>query len=198
MRSFKRPVAAVLLTAAMLAVLAGEVASAVDFERIEIRLSGAAEVPTNPHGNRDRGKVTIFVPEDLFETRSETVSICFKFGRLTLTPGEPLPHAGHIHFGPAGEAGPVVLHIFGTGDGAPAPTSYPTAGSADRHRPRWFKRWSTTPTSTTSTFTMRLTQAESSGGSSRTISEPWRGRRTRVFGSGAWSRLLLDEGDAKG
>lgn len=99
--------------------------------RVHFKLSGAQEVPENVHGNRDRGSVTVFFPEEDEGDESETppgptAEICFKFGKLTLTAGEPLPFMGHIHNAPEGEAGPIVLHIFGSGDGAAAPTSYPT------------------------------------------------------------------------
>ncbi len=81
-----------------------------------VALSGANEVPINPHGNADRGSAQLRLNPGQEE-------ICFSFGALTLTPGEPLPFAGHIHEAPAGEAGPVEVTLFGRAD---APTSYPT------------------------------------------------------------------------
>ena len=90
-----------------------------------VALSGANEVPTNPHGNADRGSATLRLNPGQEE-------ICFSFGALTLSPGEPLPTAAHIHEAPAGEAGPVRVPLFGPVD---APTSYPTGTrcvSADR------------------------------------------------------------------
>ena len=88
-------------------------------------LSGANEVPRNPHGNADRGSVTLRLNPGQEE-------ICFSFGALTLSPGEALPTAAHIHEAPAGEAGPVVVPLFTSTN---APTRYPTGTrcvSADR------------------------------------------------------------------
>ncbi len=82
-------------------------------------LTGAEEVPTNPHGAADRGTATL-------RLNAGQQEVCFSFGELTLTPGEPLPFAGHIHRAPAGQAGDVVIGLFG-GAAGPAPTSYPTA-----------------------------------------------------------------------
>lgn len=81
-------------------------------------LTGAEEVPTNPHGAADRGTATLRLNPGQEE-------VCFSFGALTLTLGEPLPFAGHIHRAPAGQAGPIVIGLFG-GAAGPAPTSYPT------------------------------------------------------------------------
>jgi hypothetical protein len=80
-------------------------------------LSGAEEAPVNTHGNADRGSVELTLNQGQGE-------ICFSFGPLILTSGEPLPRAGHIHEAPVGVAGPIVVHLF---DQATAPTSYPTA-----------------------------------------------------------------------
>ena len=90
-----------------------------------IALSGANEVPTNAHGNDDRGSVVLTI-------NPGERTVCWRFGALTLTAGEALPHMAHIHRGPAGVAGPVVLTLFGMPlNAAPtttptAPTSYPT------------------------------------------------------------------------
>ncbi len=105
-------------------------------DKVHFKLSGAQEVPENVHGNKDRGAVTVFFQQEDEGDESEpspspseggtTTEICFKFGRLVLSPGEPLPFMGHIHNAREGVAGPIVLHIFGSGDGTTAPTSYPT------------------------------------------------------------------------
>jgi CHRD domain-containing protein len=120
-----------LLTAAIAASMIGApglagTAGASDGGRtFQIALSGANEVPTNVHGNADRGSVTL-----TFNLGQRTV--CWQFGELTLTAGEALPHIGHIHEAPAGVAGGVVLTLFGappnTGgvNTPPAPTAYPT------------------------------------------------------------------------
>lgn len=81
-------------------------------------LTGTEERPVNPHGAADRGTATLRLNPGQEE-------VCFSFGELTLTAGEPLPFAGHIHRAPAGEPGPVVIGLFGGAMG-PAPTSYPT------------------------------------------------------------------------
>ena len=88
-------------------------------------MSGANERPVNPHGNADRGTATL----RLNPVQEE---VCFSFGALTLTPGEPLPFASHIHVAPVGEPGPIVIGLFGPTN---APRSYPTEErcvSADR------------------------------------------------------------------
>ena len=94
----------------------------------DIALSGAEEVPANPHGNDDRGSVRLTV--NIGQRR-----VCWTFGALTLTAGEGLPFAGHIHPGARGAANPPVLTLFGApsneaagvADNTPsAPTAYPT------------------------------------------------------------------------
>jgi CHRD domain-containing protein len=101
-----------------------------------IALSGANEVsPPNPHGNDDRGSVVLTI-------NPGERTVCWRFGALTLTAGEALPHMGHIHRGPAGVAGPVVLTLFGMPPNAPptttptAPTSYPTGTVCVEKAPR--------------------------------------------------------------
>jgi hypothetical protein len=88
-----------------------------------LALSGANEfnaagAPINPHGDSDRGTAVI----TLNVGREE---VCWSFGPITLTTGDALPHVAHIHFGPAGVAGPVVVDLFG-GSAPAAPTAYPT------------------------------------------------------------------------
>jgi hypothetical protein len=89
-------------------------------KRFAIRLSGAAEVPENVHGDADHGSVVLTLHQAAEE-------ICWSFGELTLTAGETLPHMAHIHQAPVGEPGPIVVTLFGPPAGTtPAPTSYPT------------------------------------------------------------------------
>lgn len=80
----------------------------------EIALSGAEEVAgtpanpqpnSNPHGDADRGSVRLTLNQGQGE-------ICYEFGELTLTAGEPLPSAGHIHRAPEGVPGPVEVTLF--------------------------------------------------------------------------------------
>jgi hypothetical protein len=89
-----------------------------------LRLSGADEVPANPHGDADNGSVMLTI-------NAGQRTVCWQFGELTLTAGEALPFAAHIHEAPAGEAGPVVVPLFLPPDptmpGVPTPpTAYPT------------------------------------------------------------------------
>ena len=97
-----------------------------------LELSGAEEfnaagVPINPHGDADRGSVTLALNQG--EER-----VCWSFGPITMVAGEALPHAAHIHAAPAGLGGPVVIPLFGSGGTGPAPTSYPT-GTTCVHAP---------------------------------------------------------------
>jgi hypothetical protein len=99
----------------------------------QLDLSGAEEVPENPHGDDDRGSVRLTI--NLGQR-----TVCWRFGELMLVETQDLPFAGHIHEGPRGVAGDVVLTLFGAPsnelqppDGLgvadntpPAPTSYPT------------------------------------------------------------------------
>jgi len=80
----------------------------------------AAGVPINLHGDADRGSITLRLNPGQKE-------VCWSVAELTLTSGEALPHAAHIHLAPAGVAGPVVVDLFGGTAPVPAPTSYPTA-----------------------------------------------------------------------
>ncbi|HEX2053556.1 MAG TPA: CHRD domain-containing protein [Actinomycetota bacterium] len=125
------PLSLALTGVLCLSLAAGTAFAGIEQERVRIRLLGAEEVPTNVHGNRDRGSVTVFFEEeDESEDGAEgsTTEICFRFGRLTLTEGEALPTAGHIHLkNPGQPTGGIILHIFGSGDGVAPPVSYPTA-----------------------------------------------------------------------
>lgn len=85
---------------------------------LRVALSGAEEVPANPHGDADRG--TAWIKLDERQGR-----VCWRFGRLRLSAGESLPTAAHIHRAPRGQAGPVVVPLFGH-PGVAAPTRYPT------------------------------------------------------------------------
>lgn len=90
-----------------------------------LALSGANEfdaagVPINPHGDADHGSVVLTINPGQEE-------VCWSFGAITLTAGDALPVAAHIHIAPEGIAGPIVVDIFGGAAAAPAPTSYPTA-----------------------------------------------------------------------
>ena len=76
----------------------------------------AAGAPINPHGDADRGSITLRLNPGQEE-------VCWSVDELTLTSDEALPHAGHIHLAPAGVAGPVVVDLFHGN----APASYPTA-----------------------------------------------------------------------
>jgi CHRD domain-containing protein len=82
-------------------------------------LSGAEEFPVNPHGDADRGSFALTLNQGQGE-------VCWSFGALTLTAGEPLPFAAHIHEAPPGVAGDIVVPLFGAPTTPPAPTSYPT------------------------------------------------------------------------
>jgi CHRD domain len=89
-----------------------------------LALSGANEFdaagqPINPHGDADRGSAKLTINPGQEE-------VCWSFGAITLTAGEALPFAAHIHIAPEGIAGPIVVDIFGGAAAAPAPTSYPT------------------------------------------------------------------------
>lgn len=116
-----RVIGAAAMAAAGL-VLAGGTAAGDDGGRpFRLALSGAAEfgptgVPINPHGNADRGSIELRVNPGQEE-------VCWAVGAITMTAGESLPAAAHIHVAPAGIAGPVVIPLFG---GATAPTAYPT------------------------------------------------------------------------
>ncbi len=84
-------------------------------------MSGAEEfnrqgVASNPHGDADHGTVVLTLNQGQEE-------ICWQFGELTLTAGEGLPFAAHIHEAPRGRAGDIVVDLFGP---SAAPTAYPT------------------------------------------------------------------------
>jgi hypothetical protein len=90
-----------------------------------LRLSGADEVePVNLHGDADNGSVVLTI-------NPGQQTVCWQFGELTLTAGEALPFAAHIHEAPVGVAGPVVVPLFlppdpATPDVPTPPTAYPT------------------------------------------------------------------------
>jgi hypothetical protein len=89
-----------------------------------LAMSGANEfngagVPINVHGDADQGSITLRLNPGQEE-------VCWSVDALSLTAGEALPHVAHIHLAPAGDAGPVVIDLFGGNAPVPAPTSYPT------------------------------------------------------------------------
>ena len=91
----------------------------------QLALSGANEfnaagAPINPHGDADRGAITLRLNPGQRE-------VCWSVDELTLTAGDALPHVAHIHLAPGGVAGPVVIDLFGGNAPVAAPTSYPTA-----------------------------------------------------------------------
>lgn len=123
----KHVIGAGLVVAALLALLPVATVAAdggTGGRPFRLEMSGAEEFdaagnPINPHGDADRGVVSL----TLNQGRER---ICWTFGPITLTPGEALPHVAHIHEAPAGIAGPVRVNIFGTPDTQAAPTAYPT------------------------------------------------------------------------
>lgn len=92
----------------------------------KLALSGANEINAgaliNPHGNDDRGTMELRLNPGQEE-------VCWSVGAITLTGGDSLPTAAHIHQAPAGSAGGVVVNLFGGAAPVPAPTSYPTGTS---------------------------------------------------------------------
>lgn len=89
-----------------------------------LEMSGAQEfnaagVPINPHGAADSGSVELRFNPGLEE-------VCWTVGAITLTAGDTLPTAAHIHVAPAGFGGPIVLPLFGGAGNPPAPGTYPT------------------------------------------------------------------------
>lgn len=115
--------------------LAGTAGAADGGRPFRLEMSGAQEfnaggAPINPHGDADRGSITLRLNPGQEE-------VCWSIGALTMTAGEANPRAAHIHEGPAGVAGPVRVNLFGTPDTGPAPTTYPTGTTcvrADRAR----------------------------------------------------------------
>lgn len=86
-----------------------------------LELSGAKEfntagAPINAHGAADHGTGEIRINYGLGE-------VCYEFGAITMTAGEPLPKDAHIHRAPEGFGGPIVVPLFSA---ATAPTAYPT------------------------------------------------------------------------
>ena len=89
----------------------------------QLRMSGANEfnpqgAAINPHGDLDNGTVRLTLNQG-------QQRVCWTFGALTMTQGEPLPTVAHIHKAPAGVAGSVVVPLFGSA-AYPAPNAYPT------------------------------------------------------------------------
>lgn len=120
-KTIGRVAAAAVMTASAVTVLAPPASAAPDgVATYRLTLNGAHEVPENPHGARDRGDGTLTID-------ASTGQVCYTFGALTLTAGEALPFGAHIHSADKGVAGPIVVHLFGTGGAPAAPTSYPTA-----------------------------------------------------------------------
>ena len=121
----KLRVLAIAMTIAGVIVLGTTASAAPGGRPFRIELSGANEVPTNAHGAADRGSIVLTLNQGLG-------MVCYTLGELTLTAGEPLPTGGHIHEAPAGDAGPVVLTLFGgpanmaPTTNLPPPSDYPT------------------------------------------------------------------------
>ncbi|MDP9386607.1 MAG: CHRD domain-containing protein [Actinomycetota bacterium] len=111
--------AAVTAAVALSAVGTAGPAAARHGKPVRVALSGAEEVPANPHGRADRGSAWLKLDE-------RKGQVCWRFGRLTLTAGDSLPTAAHVHRAPRGQAGPVVVPLFTTAD---APATYPTGVS---------------------------------------------------------------------
>ena len=105
--------------------LAGTAGAADGGRPFSLEMSGAQEfnaagVPINAHSDGDRGSMRLRLNHGQGE-------VCWSVGELTLTAGDALPSAGHIHEAPPGRAGPIVVPRFG--GTIPAPTSYPTGTS---------------------------------------------------------------------
>ena len=122
MRRYLRIGGLVAVVAGLAAFAVGGPVAADDGGRpFRLRMSGAEEfnrqgVASNPHGDADNGTVVLTLNQGQEE-------ICWQFGELTLTEGESLPFAAHIHEAPAGIAGDIVVDLFGP---STAPTAYPT------------------------------------------------------------------------
>ena len=118
-------VAAVAATAGLGTVmLSGTAAADNGGKPFRLALSGANEfnaagAPINPHGDADRGSITLRLNPGQEE-------VCWTVGPITLTAGDALPSVAHIHQAPAGVAGPVVVDLFGGSAPVPAPAAYPT------------------------------------------------------------------------
>lgn len=128
-----RVIGAVAMAAAGLMLTGGTAAADNGGRPYRLDLSGAEEfnaagAPINPHGAADHGSIELRLNPGQEE-------VCWTVGAITLTAGDSLPTAAHIHVAPAGVAGPIVIGLFGAGTPHAAPTSYPTGTncvSADR------------------------------------------------------------------
>jgi hypothetical protein len=109
----------VAMTLSLVATVAADNGGVRDTKTFHVVLTGLAEAPENAHLNADRGFAVV-----TFDRSDEEV--CWQVLRLRLSDGEALPFMGHIHVAPRNVPGGIVVHLFGTGDGGPAPTSYPT------------------------------------------------------------------------
>ena len=121
MSGVRRTVAGLVIVALLPITVAGRQEGGSPFHLV---LSGANEfnaagAPINPHGDADRGTMTLSINPGREE-------VCWSVGEIELTAGEALPHVAHIHSAPEGLAGPVVIDIFGGSAPVPAPTEYPT------------------------------------------------------------------------
>jgi CHRD domain len=125
-RAFKfgATIAATVATFTVAAVFATAAGGDAGGRPFRLALSGAEEFnaagePINTHGNADRGSVVLILNQGQEE-------VCWRFGAITLTQGDVLPHVAHIHRAEPGFAGPVVVDLFGGSAAAPAPTAYST------------------------------------------------------------------------
>ena len=97
---------------------AGSAGAANGGRPFRVTLSGANEVPPNPHGNLDRGSAVLRI-------NPGQERICSTFTSYVVQPGESLPHHAHLHRAPAGQIGAPLVTLFGPPAG-PEPTSFPT------------------------------------------------------------------------
>jgi hypothetical protein len=94
--------AAVAVVATVIAAAAWGSGAAADEERLTARMKGELEVP----GPGDKGASGLAT----FEVRPQQGWVCFNLRWEDIA----APTAAHIHFGVAGEAGPVVVPLFAT------------------------------------------------------------------------------------
>lgn len=98
--------------------VAGSAGAANGGRPFRVALSGANEVPLNPHGDLDRGSAVLRI-------NPGQERICSTFTSYVVQPGESLPHHAHLHRAPAGQRGDPVVTLFGPPVG-PEPTSFPS------------------------------------------------------------------------